>query len=177
MKQALATQIWQKCRLTQSPPILYCRNHCQLLWNIMSGLKVKLINSLSAKVICSSHSSWSAPIIVVPNGDGGKCLVTDYRALSKVRSKFVWPTLKAEDIFPKLNGTKYFSTLELWAGYHHTPVDDTSIPKTAFTSPFQKYGSPIWLSTSTCLLLGADEQSFEGSAIHYILPRCYNHLL
>ena len=27
---------------------------------------------LTAKVICSSRSSWSAPIIVVPKGDGGK---------------------------------------------------------------------------------------------------------
>ena len=27
---------------------------------------------LAAKVFCSSRSSWSAPIIVVPKGDGGK---------------------------------------------------------------------------------------------------------
>ena len=27
---------------------------------------------VTAKVICSSRSSWSAPIIVVPKGDGGK---------------------------------------------------------------------------------------------------------
>ena len=27
---------------------------------------------LSAKVICNSRSSWSAPIIVVPKNDGGK---------------------------------------------------------------------------------------------------------
>ena len=39
---------------------------------------------LTAKVIHSSRSSWSAPIIVVPKGDGGKCLVIEYRALNKV---------------------------------------------------------------------------------------------
>ena len=33
---------------------------------------------LAAKVICSSRSSWSALIIVVPKGDGGKCLVINY---------------------------------------------------------------------------------------------------
>ena len=47
--------------------------------------------------------------------------------------------LKVEDIFVKLNGAKYFSTLDLYAGYHHMPLDNTSIPKTAFTSPFSKY--------------------------------------
>ena len=46
---------------------------------------------------------------------------------------------KVEDIFSKLNGMKYFSTLDLWAGYHHIPLNNASIPKTAFTSPFGKY--------------------------------------
>ena len=39
----------------------------------------------------------------------------------------------------QLNGTKYFSTLDLQAGYHHIPLDEASIPKTAFASPFGKY--------------------------------------
>ena len=46
---------------------------------------------------------------------------------------------KVEDIFPKLNGAKYFSTLDLWAGYHHIPLDKTFIPKTAFNSLLGKY--------------------------------------
>ena len=46
---------------------------------------------------------------------------------------------KVEDVFSKLNGAKYFSTLDLQAGYHHIPLDKSSIPKTAFNSPFGKY--------------------------------------
>ena len=46
---------------------------------------------------------------------------------------------KVEDISSQLNGAKYFSTLDLQAGYHHSPLDDASIPKTAYTSPFRKY--------------------------------------
>ena len=46
---------------------------------------------------------------------------------------------KVEDIFSQLNGAKYFSALDLHAGYHHIPLDESSIPKTAFTSPFGKY--------------------------------------
>ena len=34
---------------------------------------------------------------------------------------------------------KYFATLDLQAGYHHIPLDESSIPKTALTSPFGKY--------------------------------------
>ena len=102
-------------------------------------VKNEIEKLLTAKVIHSSHSSWSAPIIVVPKGDGGKCLVIDYRALNKVTRKFTWPIPKVEDIFSKLNGATYFTTLDLHAGYHHIPLDKSSIPKTAFNSPFGKY--------------------------------------
>ena len=46
---------------------------------------------------------------------------------------------KVEDIFSKLNGVKYISTLDLRAGYHHIPLDKSSIPETACNSPFGKY--------------------------------------
>ena len=84
-------------------------------------------------------SSWSAPIIVVPKGNGGKGLVINYCALNKVTQKFIWPIPKVEDIFSQLNGAKYFSMLDLWAGYHNIILDESSIPKTAFTSPFGIY--------------------------------------
>ena len=50
-------------------------------------VKEEIDNLLEAGVIRKSHSSWSAPIIVVPKGDGGKCLVIDYRALNKSHEK------------------------------------------------------------------------------------------
>ena len=46
---------------------------------------------------------------------------------------------RVEDIFVKLNGAKYFSTLDLCTGYHHIPLEEDSIPKTAFASPFWRY--------------------------------------
>ena len=102
-------------------------------------VKEEIEKLLATKVICISCSSWSAPIIVVPKGNGGKHLVIDYRALNKVTRKFTWPMPKVEDIFSKLNGATYFTTLDLRAGYHHIPLDKPSIPKTAFNSLFRKF--------------------------------------
>ena len=102
-------------------------------------VKKEIEKLFAAKVICSSRSIWSAPIIVVSKGDGGKQLVIDYRALNKVTRKFTWPMPEVEDIFSKLNGATYFTTLDLRAGYHHIPLDKPSIPKRAFNSPFGKY--------------------------------------
>ena len=62
-------------------------------------VKEEIENLLTVKAICSSRSSWSAPIIVVPKGDGGKRLVIDYRALNKVTRKLTWPMPKVENIF------------------------------------------------------------------------------
>ena len=95
-------------------------------------VKDEIEKLLTTKVIHTSYSSWSAPIIVVPKVDGGKHLVIDYRALNKVTRKFTWPMPKVEDIFSKLNGATYFTTLDLHAGYQHIPLDKSSIPKTAF---------------------------------------------
>ena len=104
-------------------------------------VKEEINKLLEVGVIRNSHSSWSAPIIiiVVPKGYGGKHLVIDYRALNKVTRKFVWPMPKVEDIFSQLSGAKYFSTLDLRAGYHHIGLTTDLIPKTAFTSAFGKY--------------------------------------
>ena len=62
-------------------------------------VKEEIEKLLAAKVIHTSHSSWSAPIIVVPKGDGGKCLVIDYRALNKVTRKFTWPMKSRRYLF------------------------------------------------------------------------------
>ena len=113
-------------------PYPIAMKHCQ--W-----VKDEIEKLLAAKVICTSCSSWTAPIIVVPKGNGGKCLVIDYRALNKVTRKFTWPMPKVEDIFSKLNRATYFTILDLRAGYHHIPLDKPSIPKTTFNSPFGKF--------------------------------------
>ena len=76
---------------------------------------------------------------MVPKGDGGKHLVIDYRALNKVTRKFTWPMPEVEDIFSKLNGATYFTTLDLHTVYHHIPLDKSYIPKTTFNSPFSRY--------------------------------------
>ena len=57
---------------------------CPIAMKHYQWVKEEIDKLLVTKVICTSHSSWSAPIIVVPKGDGGKCLVIDYRALNKV---------------------------------------------------------------------------------------------
>ena len=84
--------------------------------------------------------------------------------MNKVTRKFTWPMLKVEDIFLKLNGAKYFTMLDVRAGYHHIPLDKSSILKTAFNSPFEKYEYvkvPFGIGPSACILSRIDDQYSE----------------
>ena len=82
-----------------SDPI--CQKPYSIVMKHYQLVKEETEKLLAAKVINSSRSSWSAPILVVPKGDGGKCLVINYRVLNKLTRKFTWPMLKVEDIFFK----------------------------------------------------------------------------
>ena len=62
--------------ISQKPYPIAMKNH--------QWVKEEIEKLLTTKVIHSSRSSWSAPIIVVPKGNGGKQLVINYRALTKL---------------------------------------------------------------------------------------------
>ena len=65
--------------------------------------------------------------------------VINYRALNKVTRKFTLPMPKVKDILLKLSGAKYFTRLDLRAGYYHIPLHHSSILKTTFILPFGEY--------------------------------------
>ena len=127
-------------------------------------VKDKINKLLTADVIWGSQSSWSAPNIVVPKGNGGKCIVIDYHALNKITRKCFLAYAKSR-IFSQLNGTKYFSALDPRAGYHHIPLDKSLILKTTFTSPFGKYE-----------YIKVPSRCFTGFPFHHCLPGWHNHL-
>ena len=142
-------------------------------------VKDEIEKLLATKVSCTSHSSWSAPIIVVAKGDGGKCLVIDYRALNKVTRKFTWPMPKVEDTFSKLNGATYFTTLDIHAGYHHIPLDKSSIPKTAFNFTLQKIWickSTVQTCASTSLFPGISDWYTAGFSFCHSLSGWHHHI-
>ena len=102
-------------------------------------VKEEIDKLLEAGVVRESHSSWSAPIVVVPKGDGGKRLCVDLRALNKITRTYVWPMPRVEDIFAKLEKAMFYTTFNLRSGYHHIALDRDSIKKTAFVASFGKY--------------------------------------
>ena len=86
-----------------------------------------------------SSSAYGAPLLFVPKPDGSLRMCIDYRGLNKIIVKNNFPVPRIDDLIDNLVGSKYFSTLDLAAGYHQLKLQQTDVPKTAFNNHFGKF--------------------------------------
>ena len=64
------------------------------------------------------------------------------------------PLPKIDEMYGRLKGAKYFTTLDLRSGYYHIGLSKGSKAKTAFITPFGKYQfevMPFGLAQAPCL--------------------------
>lgn len=66
-------------------------------------------------------------------------MVVGYRALNKLTIKNRYPLPRVDDLFDKLHGAKYFSSLDAASGFHQILLKPEDRPKTAFRTPFGHY--------------------------------------
>ena len=86
-----------------------------------------------------SQSDWAAPIVYVRKKDGSWRLCVDFRKLNQVLRPNVYPLPRIQDIFTILEGSRYFSSLDLAKGFWQIRISDASKHRTAFTTCFGLY--------------------------------------
>ncbi|GJV31399.1 putative reverse transcriptase domain-containing protein [Tanacetum coccineum] len=63
----------------------------------------------------------------------------DYRELNKLTIKNRYPLPRIDDLFDQLQGSRYFSKIDLRSGYHQLRVREEDIPKTAFRTRYEHF--------------------------------------
>ena len=101
-----------------------------------------------AGIIDKSISAWASPVVIVPKKSAPgeppqRRMCVDFRQLNGKLSEVenmtggkgcisLVPLPKIDKLYAKLQGYKYFSTLDLRSGYYHIGLSESAKPKTAF---------------------------------------------
>ena len=110
-----------------------------LPYRVRETLKEDINDMLKMGVIRPSTSPYASPTVIVKKPDGSNRICIDYRKLNRITVFDPEPMIKADDLFQKLSGDKYFTKLDLSKGYWQIPVRKEDISKTAFVTPDGHY--------------------------------------
>ncbi|GKA62204.1 putative reverse transcriptase domain-containing protein, partial [Tanacetum coccineum] len=98
--------------------------------------RIKLIPRADKGFIRPRSSPWGAPVLFVKKKDGSFRMCIDYRELNKLTVKNRYPFPRIDDLFDQLQGSQFFTKIDLRSGYHQLRVHEDDIPMTAFRTRY-----------------------------------------
>ena len=101
-------------------------------WKAKEVIQGQVNEMLEAGVIEHSNSPWASPVVLVKKKDGNWRFCVDYRKVNAITKKDVYPLPRVEDALSKLEGSFFFSLMDLQMGYWQIGVRPEDRAKTAF---------------------------------------------
>ena len=89
---------------------------------------------LCTGVIQPSQSPWASPVVLVRKEDRSLHFCIDYQLLNTITRSDQFPLPQIDDLLDQLGKSKFFSTLDLVAGYWQIGVKPESREKTTFVT-------------------------------------------
>lgn len=99
-------------------------------------LKTRIEELLALGHICPSTSPYEAPVLFAKKKDRTLRFCIDYKALNKLTVQNSAPIPQIDKLFDMLQGSAYFSKIDLDMAYHQVHIAPEDIPKTVFNTQF-----------------------------------------
>jgi hypothetical protein len=106
---------------------------------ILREVQVHLQDLLAKGWIRPSKTSYGAPILLASKKDGTVRMYVNYRRLSDLTRKDRTPLPRIDELLDSLYGAHYFSTLDMYKGYHQVRVKERDIQKTSFRTHYRLF--------------------------------------
>lgn len=131
----------QKLNLIDDTPV-YIKNY-RLPHTQKEEIRNQVNKLLKNKLIEPSTSNYNSPLLLVPkkSPDGTKKwrLCLDYRQINKKLVADKFPLPRIDDMLDSLVRAKYFSCLDLYAGFHQIEIEPNSRDITSFSTDRGSY--------------------------------------
>ena len=101
--------------------------------------ELKRMQSLGVIEEVTQPTEWVSPMVVVPKRSGDVRICVDYVHLNRSvkRGHYQLPT--AEELFAKMQGAKFFTSLDAASGFWQIPLADESSELTTFLTPYGRF--------------------------------------
>jgi len=85
-------------------------------------------------IIEPAASPWASNVVLVRKKDNSLPFCIDYRQLNRVTVRDSYPLPLIDNCLNALQGSSWFSILDLGDGYYNIPIADSDRDKTAFVT-------------------------------------------
>ena len=123
--------IKHKIQLTDQMPF---KEHYQCIPpHMYNDVRAHIQEMLDIGAICKSHSLWASTVVLVWKKDDSLRFCIDLRKLNNWTVKDAYSLPQIDETLDSIQGSQWFSSLDLKSGYWQVKMDEESKPLTAFT--------------------------------------------
>ena len=122
-----------KHRIVLKDEVPFKEKYRRIPYNQYDEVRKHLQDMLDVGAISRCESPWASPVVLVRKKDGSLRFCIDLRKLNERTVKDAHPIPRIEESLDCLNGAKWFSSLDLKAGYWQVEMEESCKDMTAFT--------------------------------------------